>query len=206
MVKKCGTITLSSGAHSIYLEGFQAGGGVGMKMEYSGPDTKNQVVYMPSGRVSGPYFPLCDPTSKSPANAAQFTICMFQSKMAGNLQSIPLIGDAVATNQLSYVGQGSLPVVDMHTLQAFRQYVPGTPDGNYVWAIYGKLVISSAGSYNLCISSDDGLVMELCFKSVLHSYFFLYAVQSYMWTVHLNRHWWMMMDFMEWSRDVEQRT
>ncbi len=159
MVKRCGMITLSSGAHTVYIEGFQAGGGVGMRLEYSGPDTNNLDVPMPSGRVSGPYFPLCDPTSQGSANSAEFTICMFKSKMPGNLQSIPRVGDAVATNQLAYVGQGFLPVVDMHTLLAFRQYVPKTPDGNYVWVIFGRLVISSAGSYNLCISSDDGSVI-----------------------------------------------
>jgi hypothetical protein len=152
MVKKCGTITLSAGSHTVYVEGFQAGGGVGMRLEYSGPDTDKQEVPMPSGRVSGLYYPKCDPDSQG--SEGEFTICMFRSKQ--NLQIIPRIGDAVAMKQLSYVGQGLLPVVDMHALTGFRQYVPKTPDVNYVWAIYGQVVISRAGSYNLCISSDDG--------------------------------------------------
>ena len=176
MVKKCGVITLPSGSHTVYIEGFQAGGGVGMKLEYSGPDTDGLELPMPSGRVSGPYFPLCDPTSQGPANAAQFTICVFKSTAPGDLRVIPRIGDAAATDQLSYVGQGSLPVVDMHTLLAFRQYVSGTPDGNYVWVRYGKVVISSAGSYNLCISSDDGLVLHFFVHVLLLQHLYLNLV------------------------------
>ena len=153
MVKKCNPITLSSGKHSVYVEGFQAGGGVGMKISYSGPDTDMQETLMPSGRVSDLYYPSCNPT-KPTANSDQFTICMFGS--ATNLGTTPRIGDAVAMDQISYIGRGELAVVDMHSLSSFRQYVPGTPEVNYVWAIYGKLVILSAGSYNLCISSDDG--------------------------------------------------
>ena len=153
MVKKCNAITLTTGVHSIYVEGFQAGGGVGMQVRYSGPDTDSDEVLMPSCRISDLYFPSCDPTKQS-SDLEYFTICMFKS--ARNLGLTPRIGDAVAMDQLSYLGSGHLPVVDMHDVRAFRQYVPQTPDVNFVWAIYGKLVISSAGSYNLCISSDDG--------------------------------------------------
>jgi hypothetical protein len=153
MVKKCNAITLSSGVHTVYIEGFQAGGGVGMRLDYSGPDTELQEVPMPSGRVSDLYFSSCDPT-KQTSDTDHFTICMFKSQY--NLQLTPRIGDAVATNQLSFVGSSFMPIVDMHTLSAFRQYVPSTPDVNYVWAIYGKLLVTSAGSYSMCISSDDG--------------------------------------------------
>ena len=34
--------------------------------------------------------------------------------------------------------------------------MPGTPDDNYVWAIYGALRATVPGTYSLCISSDDG--------------------------------------------------
>ena len=97
---------------------------------------------MPSGQVSGLYYPKCSPDSPDSQGAeGQFNMCMFRSKQ--NLQVIPRIGDAVAMKQLSYVGQGLLPVVDMHALTdpGFRghQYVPRTPDANYVWGTVGHL-------------------------------------------------------------------
>jgi hypothetical protein len=39
MVKRCTSIYLENGAHSVYLVGFQAGGGVGMEVTYFGADT-----------------------------------------------------------------------------------------------------------------------------------------------------------------------
>ncbi len=155
MVKKCNSITLATGAHSIYTEAFQGGGGVGMQISYSGPDTDMQEVLMPSGRVSNLYFPSCDPTkSDSDSESADFSICMFKSHSV--LGGTPRIGDAVAMDKLSYIGRGHLPVIDMHSMSAFRQYVPGTPEEQFVWAIYGTMLVSSAGGYNLCVSSDDG--------------------------------------------------
>jgi hypothetical protein len=72
------------------------------------------------------------------------------------LSRIPRIGDAVAAKKLSYIGQGRMPIVDMHDLQTFREYVPKVPNVNYAWGIYGSLTISVPGAYSLCISSDDG--------------------------------------------------
>ena len=46
MVKKCGTKTLAAGDHVVYVEGFQAGGGVGMTVRYSGPDTGGMATCM----------------------------------------------------------------------------------------------------------------------------------------------------------------
>jgi hypothetical protein len=86
----------------------------------------------------------------------KFTMCMFKSETGVRLSLTPRIGDAVALKELSYVGKGSVPIVDLHDVYNFRQYVPNTPDSNYVWAIFGVLKINSAGNYNMCISSDDG--------------------------------------------------
>ena len=49
MVKKCGTKTVAAGDHVVYVEGFQAGGGVGMVLTYSGPDTKGKEILLRSG-------------------------------------------------------------------------------------------------------------------------------------------------------------
>ena len=51
MVKKCGTKTLTAGDHVVYVEGFQAGGGVGMAVRYSGPDTGSKETLLRSGVV-----------------------------------------------------------------------------------------------------------------------------------------------------------
>ena len=51
MVEKCGGIDLASGSHVVYIEGFQAGGGVGMVATYAGPDTGGKKKLMKSGTV-----------------------------------------------------------------------------------------------------------------------------------------------------------
>jgi hypothetical protein len=163
--------TLKEGAHIVYIVGFQAGGGVYMDAKYSGPDTDNNKILMLSGVASSRYFSKCTPASLSPAAGvppiqadapveySPFTICLFKSEVGG-LSQTPRIGDAVAFNQISYVGKGSVPIVDLHDLANFRQYVPGTPEANYVWAIYGSLRTVTPGNYNLCISSDDGCLQQ----------------------------------------------
>lgn len=155
MVERCGAKDLSSGSHIVYIEGFQGGGGVGMIATYSGPDTGDEKVLMRSGAIAsnGRYYAQCDPSAQS--DASQFTICMFRSD--GGLGSIPKLGDAdKGVNKLYFVGKGKLPVVDMHDVLGFRDYVPNTPNANYAWAIYGQLKIGAEGMYSLCISSDDG--------------------------------------------------
>jgi len=152
MVDKCKDTMLASGSHSINIEGFQAGGAVGMVGRYSGPDTEGKRVLLTSGRVSSRYYPECDPAGGE--DSSKFTICMFKSPTF--LSSTPRIGDAVATGALEYVGKGRMPAIDMHDLQTFRQFVPQTPNENYAWAMYGSLVVVAQGSYKLCISSDDG--------------------------------------------------
>jgi hypothetical protein len=155
MVERCQPKFLSAGSHIIYIEGFQAGGGVGMVVRYSGPDTDNERIPMMSGRVSSRYDSQCNPTQRSTTpSSSKFTLCMFKS--ISSLSRIPRIGDEVANQRLSFVGKGKLAVIDMHELQTFRGYVPNIPSQNYVWAIYGQLTISVTGSYTLCISSDDG--------------------------------------------------
>lgn len=129
-----------------------------MEIKYSGPDTGSQMVYMrldgvPSLR-SDPYYPKCDPNPDM-NDETQFTMCVFRSEVW--LGSTPRMSDADnGRSRLYFVGKSKVPVIDMHRLEAFRSYVPATPSVNYAWAIYGRLRIGKAGSYQLCISSDDG--------------------------------------------------
>jgi hypothetical protein len=155
MLERCGQVVLTTGSHVVYIEGFQAGGGVGMVATYSGPDTGEDKLLIRSGYVmkNSRYFPQCQPFSQK--DPSKFTICMFRSEIF--LPSMPRIRDAnKGTKRLYFEGKGHLPVVDMHSLYGFRQYVANTPDVNYAWVIYGQLQIGNPGIYNLCISSDDG--------------------------------------------------
>ena len=156
MVEKCHTSVLSAGAHILYIEGFQAGGDVGMIAQYEGPDTDNNRVPIMSGRISSRYDSHCNPTAVS-LEPVKFSICMFKS--VSTLSKIPRIGDEVFSKHLSFLGQSQMAVVDMHQLETFRAYVPDVPNQNYVWAISGQLIISMPGTYSLCISSDDGYLL-----------------------------------------------
>ena len=160
MVEKCGQKRLTPGSHTVYIEGFQAGGGVGMEAKYSGPDTGGKMVFMRSGVVPSlspqtrQYYSQCDPTIQS-GDSSQFTVCMFRSEVS--IGQIPAVGQAdTGSNRLYFIGKGQLSVVDVHGLGQFRSAVPNTPDVNYAWAIYGTLKIGQAGTYTLCITSDDG--------------------------------------------------
>ncbi len=85
MVERCESRTLSTGTHVVYVEGFQAGGGVGMELQYSGADTGNKKVLMRSASLpitqtrAGQYFKPCDPAAA--AVSTQFTMCMFRSEI-----------------------------------------------------------------------------------------------------------------------------
>ena len=157
MVKRCGTKTLAPGAHVVYVEGFQAGGGVGMNVRYSGPDTGGKEMLLRSGMVPsvpGKYFAQCDPTAAG-LDLSSFIVCIFRSDKG--LGSIPQLGAADADGSgLHYVGKGSLSVVDVKSSGDFRKAVDKTPDENYAWGIIGQLKVKTEGAYTLCIESDDG--------------------------------------------------
>ena len=130
-----------------------------MEAKYSGPDTGGKMTYMRSGLVpptnvnAGKYFSLCDPASQE--DVSQFMVCIFRSEIA--LSQIPIVSQAdTGANRLYYVGKGNLRIVDITSVDQFRSIIPNTPDNNYAWAISGTLKIAMAGSYTLCIESDDG--------------------------------------------------
>jgi hypothetical protein len=158
MVERCAQRDLPAGGQTVYVTGFQAWGGVGMEIKYSGPDTGGQMVFMrlngPPLQAAGKYYPTCDPTAKM-ADERQFTMCLFRSEVF--LGSMPKLGEADnGRSRLYFIGRGKVPIIDMHNLEAYRSYVPATPPVNYAWAFFGRLKIATAGTYTLCISSDDG--------------------------------------------------
>ena len=165
MVEKCEQKFLTLGSHTVYIEGFQAGGGVGMEAKYSGPDTGGKTVFMRNGLVPSArpaferYFSLCNPAGQQ--DVSQFMVCVFRSEVP--LNQIPMIGEAdTGSNRLYYVGKGHVPTVEIHSLDQFRSIISNTPDSNYAWAISGILKVGIAGSYILCIESDDGYLIKCC--------------------------------------------
>ena len=42
-----------------------------------------------------------------------------------------------------------------------RRYVGGCPNENFAWRFYGQLDVVTEGSYNLCITSDDGSMLYI---------------------------------------------
>ena len=129
MVERCARISLTSGPHVAYIEGFQAGGGIGMTFRYSGADTGYAKVLVKAGVVAtnNLYNKQCDPTAPGAyASPTKFTMCVFKSD--NGLQTTPTMGLAdTAGSTLHYVGKGQLPVIDLDSLSEFRNYVPDTP-------------------------------------------------------------------------------
>jgi hypothetical protein len=159
MVERCGNIALTADSHVIYVTGWQAGGGVGMEVTYSGPDTGGSRKFMRSGAPpagSNPppkYYPKCDPANGVPQKG--FFICMFRSEVWLSVTPSFNIADT-GLSRVYFVGKAEVPTIDLRDYNAFRAAVPAVPDVNYAWAIYGNLPIASAGQYKLCITSDDG--------------------------------------------------
>ena len=73
------------------------------------------------------------------------------------MQTVPSVSNAgKGDSPLKFLGKGKVSKVDLHNGDDFRAAVPETPNENFVWAMYGLLEVSNEGSYELCISSDDG--------------------------------------------------
>lgn len=161
--EKCATLNLAAGPHPLSVDGWQGGGGVAMEATYSGPDTKGKKIYIRVGQAPDlnaelrRYYPKCDPSS-STLDKSRWTICIFRSEI--NLETIPNLGNAdivtVPENRLYYVGQGRIPVVNIQDVDSFKHLVAHTPENNFAWAILGSLEVRKAGTYTLCIGSDDG--------------------------------------------------
>ena len=119
-------------------------------------------VNMESGRISSLYYPKCDPTKvdMGAVIGAPFTVCLFKSASDSGWRTRPRLGDAVAGGSINYVSSGTTAVVDFDSDSDFGALF-GSPtrlllQSNYAWAIFGALVIETAGDYKLCITSDDG--------------------------------------------------
>ena len=63
---------------------------------------------------------------------------------------------AKSLTPLDWVGQGTVPFVNLHGSNAFRKYVAGTPSSRFAATFYGNLKVTTPGRYKFCLTSDDG--------------------------------------------------
>lgn len=91
--KKCSPVLLSSGQHTLYIEGWSNSEVLSMAATYSGPDTLNstavfQAVSSPGAPSSAlPVFKECDAEEMLIGGNA-FTICAFKASNEINLQKV----------------------------------------------------------------------------------------------------------------------
>jgi hypothetical protein len=74
-LRRCGTTTLAAGDHDVKVDFFENGGGSAIRVTYSGPDTNNQEILMPSGD-----HPCVEP---APSTAVALTPSKISSTCAG---------------------------------------------------------------------------------------------------------------------------
>ena len=154
-VRACGNAHLRAGSHSVTVEGFQHGGGIYQSITYAGPDTGGgEMLMMSKGSSKGKLPDLPPPSS--------FTMRMYQAE----IQELTYTPDLAFLN---FVEEGKTPYIDYHDLDDFRGTVPKTPSYNYVWAIYGNLDVTKAGTYTFCTTSDDGSFMYVDGKMVVNN-------------------------------------
>jgi hypothetical protein len=149
--RPCGNIQLQPGEHPVVIIGFQNEGGIYQDMTWKGPDTGNVVKRPKSVSIANA------PADKS-GQKGQFGMwpphyTWFMRVFRGD--SINNMNDA-AWRDLDFVGKSTIPAISFGDLPDIRRYVPGTPQGNYVWVIYGRVEITQAGTYQFCSTSDDG--------------------------------------------------
>jgi hypothetical protein len=73
MVERCAKRFMTAGLHSVYVTGFQAWGGVGMEIRYSGPDTGGSMTFMRVSPLPAPPAPPAAagaPAAAGPPSAA----------------------------------------------------------------------------------------------------------------------------------------
>ncbi len=87
MIERCGTLILSASMHVLYISGFQAGGGVGMELRYSGPDTGGSKVFVMPGVIPSPVS-LQENSNKRPVLSSISSEPLFQVGRSALLNSI----------------------------------------------------------------------------------------------------------------------
>uniref|UniRef100_A0A7S0E7L5 PA14 domain-containing protein n=1 Tax=Hanusia phi TaxID=3032 RepID=A0A7S0E7L5_9CRYP len=112
-----------------------------LKATYAGPDTWQIQELIPSASPQKP---------KLPAQS-KWTMRLYSAPW--NLQSVPDLA------WVQFLGQATCPNVDFDRVEELDQYIANVPREDMVGAWYGKIEIRQAGSYDFCLSSNDGSKM-----------------------------------------------
>ncbi|EKX37532.1 hypothetical protein GUITHDRAFT_144953 [Guillardia theta CCMP2712] len=151
--RECAVTQLDAGSHELTLEGFVGSGRLHAELRYSGPDTGGAELLVKSlGSSAGNLPNLPNKPSSS------FLVRIYQSHVS-KLDYTPALG------LLQFVGQGNSEYINFYDRSEFQSIVPSTPEYNYVWAVYGKLSVGAAGTYRMCVTSNEGSLLYV--KEVL---------------------------------------
>jgi hypothetical protein len=163
-IQRCGSaVTLSTGTHVLYIEGWARGSTLSMAGTYKGPDTSQSFAAIRPvpppiiSPVNLSYFAECDPAHSNVTDSGIFTLCGFK---ADNYTDITSVEDFY-----QYYEQGNVTYVDSSTLinlkvkrNQFPNIIAGLPNHQFGYVLFGKMEIYMNGSYTFCSRSDDGLV------------------------------------------------
>eukprot|EP00287_Rhodomonas_sp_CCMP768_P015421 CAMPEP_0196758162 /NCGR_PEP_ID=MMETSP1091-20130531/104042_1 /TAXON_ID=302021 /ORGANISM="Rhodomonas sp., Strain CCMP768" /LENGTH=329 /DNA_ID=CAMNT_0042106969 /DNA_START=1 /DNA_END=991 /DNA_ORIENTATION=- len=112
--------------YDIKADGFQSGGGVYLRVSYEGPATRGNRQLMYSAEPNAPPVP----------TPSRFTMRIYQSSF--ELRDIP------SMYNLNFIGESDeLPAILLEDHDAFRKFVPETPDAGFAWEIFGAVHIQT---------------------------------------------------------------
>lgn len=90
MLERCATRFMTAGLHSVYVTGFQAWGGVGMEIRYSGPDTGGSMTFMRVSPLPAPPAPPTADAGGAPAAAPSAAVAAPAVALQGSDKSVQL--------------------------------------------------------------------------------------------------------------------
>eukprot|EP00960_Hanusia_phi_P074326 768213-Hanusia_phi.AAC.4 len=141
VTEKCSVVDLKAGLQDIMIKYYDECCGEQLKATYAGPDTWQIQELIPSASPQKP---------KLPAQS-KWTMRLYSAPW--NLQSVPDLA------WVQFLGQATCPNVDFDRVEELDQYIANVPREDMVGAWYGKIEIRQAGSYDFCLSSNDGSKM-----------------------------------------------
>jgi hypothetical protein len=144
--RRCGNKALVPGKHDVRVEGFQSGGGAYEHARWKGPDTLNHLVEIVSHMDGADIHAI--PAIPPPS---EWLLRIYRSN-----RHLHVVPDVSHDSHLTYVGEGNLQYVYFYSEANIRQTVPGCPNSNYAWNIFGTVEIRHSGLYHFCSNSDDG--------------------------------------------------
>ena len=144
-VERCGDRALAAGPHRVFVDFFQGGGGVSLRVTWRGPDTGYSPWLL---RSDG------DVEPRPPLPPSRWDMTVYRSPQ-------PLGAFPSNLAQLPVAGKGEPPYLNFHSSGDLRQYVPGTPDEHYAAVFESRITVRGAGGYRFCTASDDGSWLDV---------------------------------------------